>query len=46
MKCRVLGLDALILSKKFAGRKKDETVIHELEAIKELQERAKQKGNQ
>jgi hypothetical protein len=46
LKCRVLNLDALILSKKFAGRKKDEPVIYELEAIKELQEREKQKGNQ
>ncbi|MBI3195718.1 MAG: hypothetical protein HYZ34_14815 [Ignavibacteriae bacterium] len=32
----VLNLDALIKSKKFAGRKKDEPVIVELEAIKEM----------
>ena len=36
MKCRVLYIDALIASKKFAGRKKDEPVVIELEAIKEL----------
>ncbi|TAK56797.1 MAG: hypothetical protein EPO24_10655 [Bacteroidetes bacterium] len=34
--CRALTLDALIASKKFAGRKKDEPVIIELEAIKEM----------
>jgi len=33
----VLNIDALIKSKKFAGRKKDEPVIIELEAIKEIQ---------
>ncbi len=35
-KCFILNLDALIKSKKFAGRKKDEPVVIELEAIKEM----------
>lgn len=37
--CRVLDLEALIAAKKFAGRKKDEPVILELEAIQELLKR-------
>ncbi len=36
MKFFIIDLDALIAAKKFAGRKKDEPVIFELEAIKEL----------
>lgn len=36
VRCRVLDLEPLIVSKKFAGRKKDEPVILELEAIQEL----------
>ncbi len=34
--CLVIDIDGLITSKKFAGRKKDEPVILELEAIQEL----------
>ncbi|MGH2569363.1 MAG: hypothetical protein ACRDGA_13580 [Bacteroidota bacterium] len=37
--CRVLNLDALIRAKKFAGRKKDEAMILELEAIQEMQKK-------
>lgn len=37
--CRLLNLEALIKSKKFAGRKKDEMMILELEAIQELLEK-------
>ena len=36
VQCLVLNIDGLIRSKKFAGRKKDEPVINELEAIQEL----------
>lgn len=36
--CRVLTLDALIRSKRFAGRSKDLPVLTELEAIREAQE--------
>lgn len=39
VKCRVLNIEALIKSKRFAGRKKDEPVILELEAIQEMLER-------
>ncbi len=35
-KCLILNLDSLIKSKKFAGRKKDELVVIELEAIREM----------
>lgn len=35
LQCKVLNLDALIASKKFAGREKDKTVVRELEAIRE-----------
>jgi hypothetical protein len=41
MECYVLDINALIRSKKFAGRKKDEPVIFELEAIQEMMERKK-----
>jgi len=41
LKCFVLNLDGLLLSKKFAGRKKDEPVIIELEAIKEMLQKKK-----
>jgi hypothetical protein len=36
--CRVLSLEALIRSKRFAGRGKDLPVVTELEAIREAQE--------
>ena len=36
--CRVLSLEALIRSKRFAGRSKDLPVLTELEAIREAQE--------
>ncbi len=36
--CRVLSLEALIRSKRFAGRTKDLPVVTELEAIREAQE--------
>jgi len=36
--CLVLSLDALIRSKRFAGRRKDLPVLAELEAIREAQE--------
>ena len=36
--CRVLSLEALIRSKRFAGRSKDLPVVTELEAIREAQE--------
>lgn len=39
MQLYVLGLAALIKAKKFAGRKKDEMMILELEAIQELLEK-------
>ncbi|MBM4165574.1 MAG: hypothetical protein FJ218_01400 [Ignavibacteria bacterium] len=41
MNCNILNVDGLLLSKKFAGRKKDEAIIVVLEAIKELQEKRK-----
>jgi hypothetical protein len=37
--CRVLNLDALIRTKKAAGRTKDLLAIPELEALKEIEER-------
>lgn len=39
IRCRLLDLDALIASKKFSGRKKDEEVVLQLEAIRELRKR-------
>ncbi|HEY4611709.1 MAG TPA: hypothetical protein VII11_01865 [Bacteroidota bacterium] len=39
--CRVLALGSLIRAKKFAGRRKDEPVIFELEALKEMKETKK-----
>jgi len=35
-RCRVMDLDSRISSKQFAGRKKDEPVVIELEAVREL----------
>ncbi len=43
--CRVLTIDAIIESKKFAGRKKDEAMILELEAIRELQQQRTHKAD-
>ena len=39
LKVRVMSINALIKSKKFAGRKKDEEMILQLEAMKEMREK-------
>lgn len=41
LKVRVMSINALIKSKKFAGRKKDEEMILQLEAMKEMREKKK-----
>ena len=44
MKCNVLSLEGLIKTKKASGRPKDWILLKELEAIKEIRERNKNKS--